>query len=112
MVVNYSDYLNDRTRHIILRRNFFDDLKILAFVLNPIRESVLALEGRKVTLGDSFFHLARMGAAIKKLPRKDNVLFYDYCITKMNKRFQEFNDDKYLLCFFLNPRFRSKFYLL
>lgn len=55
MVVNYSDYLNDRTRHIILRRNFFDDLKILAFVLNPIRESVLALEGRKVTLGDSFF---------------------------------------------------------
>jgi len=41
-----------------MRRNFFDDLKILAFVLNPIRETVLALEGRKIMLGDSFFYLA------------------------------------------------------
>ena len=80
MVANYSNHLNDIIRNIIRRRNFFDDLKILAFVLNPIREIVLVLEGRNVTLGDCFFHLARLGAAIKKLLRRDNILFYDHCI--------------------------------
>ena len=92
-----------------MRRNFFDDLKILAFVLNPIWKTVLTLKERKVTLGNSFFHLVQLNAAIKKLPRKDNISFYNYCIIKINKQFQEFNDDKYLLCFFLNPNFWSKY---
>ena len=26
----------------------------------------------------------------------------------MNKRFEEFDDDRYLTCFFLDPRFRDK----
>lgn len=107
MVSNHSTYVSDRIRQIVRGRNFFDDLKILAFVLNPIRETVLALEGKKVTLGDCYFHLARLGAAIKKLPRRDNVTFYNHCVSKMNERFEEFNDDKYLLCFFLNPYFRG-----
>ena len=58
MVAIHSNYLNDQICHIIMRRNFFDDLKILAFVLNLIQETVLALEERKVILDDSFFHLA------------------------------------------------------
>lgn len=113
MVTNQSAYTSDRIRQIVRGRNFFDDLKVLAFVLDPIRETVLALEGKKVTLGDCYFHLARLGATIKKFPRRDNLSFYNHCISKMNARFEEFNDDKYLLCFFLNPHFRSMhFYLL
>src|SRR6266498_3728391 len=100
MASNYSNYLNYKICNIIRGRHFFFYLKILAFVLNPIREIVLALESRSVTLGDCFFHLARLGTAIKKLPRKDNTSFYEHCILKMNTRFNEFNDDKYLLCFF------------
>jgi hypothetical protein len=111
MVTNHSNYLNDSIRNVIRGRNFFDDLKILAFVLNPIREAVLALEGRNVTLGDCFFHLAQLGAAIKKLSRKDNISFYHHCVSKMNTRFNEFDDDKYLVCFFFNPNFRGKYLL-
>src|SRR6266540_3895640 len=111
MAANYSNYLNDKICNIIRGRHFFDDLKILAFVLNPIREIVLALESRSVTLGDCFFHLTRLGTAIKKLPRKDNTSFYEHCILKMNTCFNEFNDDKYLLCFFLNPHFRGMYLL-
>jgi hypothetical protein len=54
MVAHHSNYINDRVRQIITGRNFFDDLKILAFVLSPIRETVLALEGKKATLGTVF----------------------------------------------------------
>ena len=103
----HPDYINDRVRSVIQGRNFFDDLKILAFILNPIRETVLALEGREVTLEDCFFYLARLGAAIKKLPKRYNVSFYNHCIKKMNSRFEEFDDDKYLLAFFLTPYFRG-----
>ena len=66
MAANYSNYLNDKICNIIRGRHFFDDLKILAFVLNPIREIVLALKGRSITLGDCFFHLVQLGTAIKK----------------------------------------------
>lgn len=107
----YPEYINDRIRSIIRGRNFFDDLKILSFILNPIRETVLVLERRKVTLGDCFFHLARLGAAIKKLPKRYNVSFYDHCIKKMNSRFDEFDDDKYLLAFFLTPYFRGIYFM-
>jgi hypothetical protein len=68
---------------------------------------VLILERRKVTLGECFFHLARLGAAIKKLPKRYNVSFYEHCMKKMNSRFDEFDDDKYLLAFFLTPCFRG-----
>lgn len=107
MVVNHSSLTNERVQKIVRGRNFFNDLKIIAFVLNPIRECVLELEGKRVTLGDCFFHLAKLGAALKKLPKRDNTSFYNHCISAMNKRFEEFDDDKYLLCFFLNPHFRG-----
>lgn len=109
MVAHHSNYINDRVRQIITGRNFFDDLKILAFVLSPIRETVLALEGKKATLGDCFFYMVRLGAAIKKLPRRYNISFYNHCVLKMNTRFKEFDDDKYLLGFFLSPQFRGIF---
>ena len=70
-----------------MRRNFFNNLKILVFVLNLIQEIVLALKERKVTLNDSFFHLIWLDAAIKKLLRKNNVSFYNYYIIEMNERF-------------------------
>jgi hypothetical protein len=78
-------------------------------VLNPIRETVLALEAHSASLADCFFGLTRLGAAIKKIPPSVNVSFYNHCITKMNSRFQEFDDDKYILSFFLHPLFRGKY---
>lgn len=111
MVTDHTAYVNDRICHIVRGRNFFDDLKILAFVLNPIRETVLALEGKRVTLGDCYLNLARLGAAIKKLPRNDNITFYHHCVSTMNTRFKEFDDDNYLLCFFLNPHFRGIYFI-
>jgi hypothetical protein len=47
-------------------------------------------------------------AAIKKLPRNNHQEFRQKCITIFNKRFKEFDDDVYLLCFFLHPGINGK----
>ena len=45
---------NDNVIRIIQSRNFFSDLRILAFVLKPLKKAVLALEVRLATLADCF----------------------------------------------------------
>jgi hypothetical protein len=47
MAANYSNYLtNDKIKSIICSWNFFNELKVLAFVLNPLCKAVLGLERR------------------------------------------------------------------
>jgi len=108
MVEVFPNYLtNSRIKPIIQARSFFDDLKILAFVLNPLRKAVLALEARTATLADCYLSLARLGAVLKNLPRSFHQDFRNHCFNIMNNRFKEFEDNKYLLCFFLHPYFRG-----
>ena len=113
MVNEYANLLttNSRIKTIIQGRNFFSDLKILAFVLNPLRKSILSLEARTATLADCFLNMAKLGAVLKNLPRGFNQSFRNHCHLIMNKRFQEFDDDRYLLCFYLHSQFRG-IYLL
>jgi hypothetical protein len=106
MVNDHAELLtNFKVKTIIQGRNFFSDLKILAFVLDPLRKAVLSLKGQIATLADCYLSLARLGAALKNLPRSFNRDFRNHCYTVMNKRFEEFDDDRYLLCFFLHPQF-------
>jgi len=108
IITNESNLLNDKVKRVIQTRNFFSDLRILSFVLNPLRKAVLALESRSATLGDCFLSLIRLSAVLKQLPKSFNQNFRNHCFNVMNERFKEFDDDKYITCFFLDPRFRSK----
>jgi hypothetical protein len=98
---------NDNIIRIIQTRNFFSDLRILKFVLEPLRKAVLALKARAATLADCFLSLVRLAAVLNKLPRSFNSGFRNHCVKVINERFNEFDDDKYITCFFLDPRFRS-----
>ncbi|PKC01944.1 hypothetical protein RhiirA5_425943 [Rhizophagus irregularis] len=81
---NYSDLLtNDKIKPIICLWNFFNELKVLGFVLNLLYKTVLALERKEADLK-----------------------FCNYCIEKINACFNEFDDNDYLLAFFLNPLFQ------
>ncbi|PKB92991.1 hypothetical protein RhiirA5_442694 [Rhizophagus irregularis] len=57
IITNDSNLLNDKVKRVIQTRNFFSDLRILSFVLNPLRKAVLALESKSATLGDCFLSL-------------------------------------------------------
>ena len=73
---------------------------------------VLALERRIADLSDCYFGLACISATMKKLPRQINQKFQNYCIKINNNRFQEFDEDSYLLAFFLNLLYKGKFFFL
>lgn len=108
MAANHSDLLtNDKIKPIICSWNFFNELKVLGFVLNPLCKAVLALERREADLSDCYLELARISLAIKKLPHQSYSEFRNYCVEKINTRFNEFDDNDYLLAFFLNPLFRG-----
>ena len=89
---------------IILFESFnheiFSDIQILAFVLEPLRKAVLALEARVATLADCFLSLVRLAAVLNKLPKSFNPSFHNHCIKVINERFNKFDDDKYITCFF------------
>ncbi|CAB4418793.1 unnamed protein product [Rhizophagus irregularis] len=106
IVTDENNLLNDKVKRIIQTRNFFSDLRILSFVLSPLRKAVLSLESRSATLGDCFLGLIRLSAVLKKLPKTFNQSFRNHCFNVANERLKEFDDDKYLTCFFLDPRFR------
>jgi len=53
--------------------------------------------------------LIKTAAAIKKLPSSQYLQFRTHCIKVLNTRFDEFDDDLYLLCYFLMPNFRGNF---
>ncbi|GES96485.1 ribonuclease H-like domain-containing protein [Rhizophagus clarus] len=52
------------------------DLKILAFVLNPLRKAIFSLEFRSATLADCNLNLAKLGAVLKNLPRSFHYDFH------------------------------------
>ncbi|CAG8500028.1 33711_t:CDS:10 [Gigaspora margarita] len=55
------------------------------------------------SLADCFISLVRLGAAIKRLPENDYHNFRQQAIAIFNRRFAEFDDDAYILCFYLHP---------
>jgi hypothetical protein len=108
IVTNDSNLLNDKAKRVIQTRKFFSNLRILSFVLNPLRKAILALESRSATLRDCFLSLIQLSAVLKKLFKSFNQNFRNHCFNVMNERFKEFDDDKYITCFFLDLRFRNK----
>ncbi|GBB87817.1 hypothetical protein RclHR1_01430026 [Rhizophagus clarus] len=55
---------------VLRSRAFFDDVRALAFTLRPIKQLIAESESQSCTLSDCFLGLAKLGAAIKKLPNK------------------------------------------
>ena len=104
---NHHLFSNDNIIRIIQSRNFFSDIRIFAFVLEPLRKAVLALKARAATLADCFLSLVRLAAVLNKLSRSFNPSFRNHCVKVINERFNEFDDNKYITYFFLDSRFRS-----
>ncbi|CAG8842081.1 21676_t:CDS:2, partial [Gigaspora margarita] len=61
------------------------------------------LEKIDCSLADCFIGLAHLGAAIRRLPENDYCNFCQQAIAIYNRRFAEFDDNIYILCFFLYP---------
>ncbi|CAG8750345.1 1083_t:CDS:2, partial [Funneliformis mosseae] len=56
---------------------------------------------------DCYLGLAKISAAIKKLPLQQYSSFKQDCFDIINSRLEEYDDDLYILSYFLLPQFRG-----
>jgi len=105
---DYAEMLSTAVLSVLRSHAFFDNCRALTFALHPLKKSIATLESQTSTLADCYLGLARLGAAIKKLPKNDHREFRQNCVAIFNRRFIEFDDDAYLLCFFLHPDINGK----
>ena len=108
MRFDFSGLLSSSASGVLRSRAFFDDLHALSFALHPLKKAIADLESRNCTLSDCFIGLIQLGAAIKKLSDTDYHIFRQQSIAIFNRRFNDFNDNTYLLCFFLHPNYKGK----
>ncbi len=87
--------------------DFFANLKILYFVLSPLAKAVLSLEACFTTLEDCYLGLAKIGAAIKKLPLQQYLSFKQDFFDIINSHLEEYDNDLYILSYFLLSQFRG-----
>ncbi|GET65821.1 ribonuclease H-like domain-containing protein [Rhizophagus irregularis DAOM 181602=DAOM 197198] len=100
------EIFNEAVKAILKKRGFFDDIRILSDILEPIKKAILMLEGSNVTLADCYLHLLRIAAFFKSMPTDDYKELRNSCISIFNK-YKEFDEDIYLLGFFIHPKYRG-----
>ncbi|CAB5382639.1 unnamed protein product [Rhizophagus irregularis] len=86
-------------KDILHDRNFYENCRIIASILHPLKVTIGCLESRTSTLADCYIHLLSLTGAIYRILNQ-NIQFKNHCIIKFNKRFHEFSDELFLLAFF------------
>ncbi|KAF0503044.1 zinc finger bed domain-containing protein 1-like [Gigaspora margarita] len=107
---NSPEILSQAVISILRSRAFFDDVRVLVFILGPVKKAITILESRSCNLADCFCELIHLGASINKLSLSDHSTFRKQCIAIFNKRYNEFADPLYLLCFFLHPQYNESYW--
>ena len=68
------------------KRGFFDDIRTLSDILEPIKNAILMLEGSNVTLVDCYLHLLRIATFFKLMLTNDYQELRSSYISIFNKR--------------------------
>ncbi|GBC20004.2 ribonuclease H-like domain-containing protein [Rhizophagus irregularis DAOM 181602=DAOM 197198] len=76
-------------------------------ILKPIKEAILMLERTYTTLADCYLYLLRIATFFKQMPMNDYRSLKNSCIKAFNERYKEFDEDIYLLAFFLHPQYKG-----
>ena len=104
--------LNETVKKILKARGFFHDVLFLTSVLLPLKVSILYLESSTTNLADCFIQLIKLAVSINKIPNERGIMgFKNHCINVINKRWNSFDIQPYLLAYYLHPLYRGKFNL-
>jgi len=87
MYNTYNDeIISEVVKIIINKRGFFNDIKVISNILEPIKKAILCLESNTSNLADCYIELLRIGMAFEKISTSDYFFFKNFCIKKYNKR--------------------------
>ncbi|PKC53168.1 hypothetical protein RhiirA1_479859 [Rhizophagus irregularis] len=100
--------LNQAIKTILKKRGYFDDVHVISDILKLIKEAILMLERTYTTLADCYLYLLRIATFFKQMPMNDYRSLKNSCIKAFNERYKEFDEDIYLLAFFLHPQYKDE----
>ncbi|CAG8857254.1 13244_t:CDS:1, partial [Gigaspora margarita] len=72
---NSLEILSQAVISILRSHAFFDDVRILVFILGPVKKAITILESCSCNLADCFCKLIHLGASINKLSLSDHSIF-------------------------------------
>ncbi|GES85567.1 ribonuclease H-like domain-containing protein [Rhizophagus clarus] len=98
---------NQAIKTILKKQGFFDDVRVISEILKPIKKAILMLERTYTTLADCYLYLLRIATFFKQMPMNDYRSLKNSCIKAFNERYKEFDEDIYLLAFFLHPQYKG-----
>ncbi|CAG8507100.1 7169_t:CDS:2, partial [Gigaspora rosea] len=87
---NSSDILSSATLSILKSYAFFDNIRILSYILYPVKKAIITLQSQSCSLANCFCELIHLGTAINKLTFNSNTFRNQY-IAIFNKRYNEFD---------------------
>jgi GNAT superfamily N-acetyltransferase len=99
--------LNADIRATVANRQFWADCEHIVTCLRPLMSIIGKLESQSATLADCYQQLVSLAAAIDSVgfgPAE----FKSHCCAAFCRRWDEFNDDVYVLAYFLHPGMRGK----
>lgn len=99
-------------KSILIKRGFFENVLDLSNIVKPIKDAIVCLEGRASNLANCFHIYIKLALAINNISIEFQKNFRNYCITKFNNRYKEFDFDEYILSYFLHPGYRGNLNLL
>jgi hypothetical protein len=84
---NRKEISNIAVIQILTIQGFYDDLQVLSNTLLPIKNAILSLKSKKMTLADCMVHLFYIVAIVKTTSTTDYKTFRQTCINVFNKRY-------------------------
>ncbi|CAG8833239.1 8120_t:CDS:2, partial [Gigaspora margarita] len=90
----------------IKSRGFFDNILDLSNVLKPISDTIICLESKMANLANCYLGYIKLAIAIKNIFQDHHLMFYWKCVSIFNERFHAFDYNKYLLAYYLHPKYR------
>ena len=95
--------MNDTVQKILYSYRFFHDVKIVSWILAPIKIAILQLEKREYNMADCFLQLVHLTVSFHNLPNKRGmIILKNDCVRIFNKRWFEFDIDPYILAYIIH----------
>ena len=71
MLSEHEDDIKNRVKDILYNRNFYENCRIIASFLHPLKVTVGCLESRTSTLANCYIHLLSLAGAIYRMPNQN-----------------------------------------
>lgn len=103
-----KEKLPQKIVNIVSHRTFFTDIENLYKIMRPLAYAMSLIQSRSTTLADCYLILSYLQLVVSSFViNADMRMFGRYVSKVVNKRLREFQNDYYLSCFYLHPKYRG-----